>query len=129
MKYLIRNFSAWCARYVDQAVDYEKFSYLGLIVTMRDGRRGFFDDTDESFRWLPDDPNNMTEEEYRREFAYRLKFLMRERIITQTRLSEMTGIPQQHISRYCRGDAMPDFYKLNKIARALNCPIDLFRYT
>lgn len=126
--YLIKNFSLWHSRYEEHAVEYKRFSHFGLLVTMDDGRMGFFEDIDNTFRWLPPDPYNMTEEECTYEFSCRLKFLMRERLMTQTKLSEMTGIPQQYISRYCRGETIPDFHKLNKIARALRCSIDMFTY-
>ena len=126
--YLIKNFSLWYRRYEEYAVEYKRFSQFGLLVTMDDGRIGFFEDIDNTFRWLPPDPYNMTEEEYTHEFSCRLKFLMKERLMTQTKLAEMTGIPQPHISRYCRGETIPDFYKLNKIAKALRCSVDMFTY-
>jgi transcriptional regulator with XRE-family HTH domain len=49
--------------------------------------------------------------------------------VSQLELSELTGIPQSTISNYLTGKFLPGFYNMDKIAKALKCSIDEFRYT
>lgn len=81
-----------------------------------------------TIRKLPRDSNNMSEEEYRIEFSMRLKKIMYRKGWTQDDLSEATGITQAMISRYISRKATPSFYNVDKIAKALGCSTDEFRY-
>lgn len=99
-----------------------------LLVELDDGRKYSFDMYDKYLRDIPQDPNDMTEEECRRELGFRLEKIMRLKGITQCDLSEMTGIGQVSISNYITGKTSPGFYNLDKIAKTLGCSIDEFRY-
>jgi transcriptional regulator with XRE-family HTH domain len=48
--------------------------------------------------------------------------------ISQCELSERTGITQPSISDYMNGKKLPSFYTVDKIAKALGCSVDAFRY-
>ena len=48
--------------------------------------------------------------------------------ISQTDLSDRTGIGQTLISRYISGKTTPSVYNVNKIARALNMTVDGLTY-
>ena len=63
------------------------------------------------------------------EFRQRLRRLMTRQGVSQLELSELTGIPQSTISNYLTGKFLPGFYNMDKIAKALKCSIDEFRYT
>lgn len=52
----------------------------------------------------------------------KLKTIMAERDITQTKLSEMTGIPKSGISQYLSGKYKPRQKALKSLACALNVP-------
>lgn len=110
-----------------RAVAVEYSGYFEIVVTVEDGTRYLYNDLDEAIRRLPD-RDTMTEEECLREFGYRLSNIMRCKGFTQEILSEMTGISQARISNYIRGKVSPGFYIIDKIARALNCPVDDLRY-
>lgn len=110
----------------DDAVDVVYVGWLEIMVTVTNGTRYIYNDIDESIRRLPD-CKDMTEEECLREFGYRLRNIMRCRNISQEELSDITGIAQPRISNYMRGKISPGFYILDKIARALDCPIEDLR--
>ena len=77
---------------------------------------------------MPKDISNMSEDECKTEFSWRLRSRMQRKRVTQQDLSDMTGISQSCISGYLNGTNMPSFYKADKIAKALGCSVDDFRY-
>ena len=109
-------------------IGYKEVNSFDMVITLNDGSKVLYDDFNKTYRMLPNDISNMSEDECKQEFAYRLKSRMQRRCITQQKLSEMTGIPQGTISRYMDGTNVPSFYKADKIAKALGCSVDDFRY-
>lgn len=99
-----------------------------MLVKLNDGRSLLYDALEHTTRLLPRDSHAMTEEECRREFRSRLRKWMRRKGMSQLELSERTGISQVVISRYASGKSMPGFYAIDKIAKALDCSVDDFRY-
>lgn len=74
------------------------------------------------------DVNELTEEQEKKEFAYRLRSLMGREGITQNQLAEMIDTTQAMISRYVRGEVIPSSIMLRKIAKALGYSMDDFFY-
>lgn len=112
-----------------RVVEYEEYDNIfELVVTEDNGARSLFDARDRTIRSLPRDPNNMTDEEFRREFSKRMIMNMRRAGVGQEELSHMTGISQSNISKYKNGTVLPKFDNMDKIARALKCSTDDFRY-
>lgn len=111
-----------------EAVSYEDLNGYDIIITLKNGASIVYDDVDKSFRNLPKDSNSMTEDECRREFGIRLEKIMNRKRITQEELSYKTGISQGMISNYITGRNSPSFYNVDKIAKALGCSVDEFRY-
>ena len=101
---------------------------VSLIVTQKDGSNYIYDDFEKTFRLLPPDMHNMSESEFAIEFGLRLRKLMSRKGMTQEMLSHKTGITQGMISRYVNGFSIPNFYKVDKIAKALSCSADELRY-
>lgn len=99
-----------------------------VLVECKDGTMLMYDDMDHTIRRLPDDSSNLTEEECKWEFGRRLRRLMRVKGITQAELSEKTGISQYLLSGYITGKRSPSFYRVDKIAKALECSTDELRY-
>lgn len=99
-----------------------------LIAYLKDGTVFSYNDYLKTLRKLPNDSKNMTETECRNEFGIRLKRFMERKGITQLELSNMTGISAPMICKYITGKASPSFYNVDKIAKALNCSIEEFRY-
>lgn len=63
----------------------------------------------------------MTEQEWKDEFAFRLKECMRIKYINNRKLAERTGINEGLISRYRNGDRIPNGINISKLADALDC--------
>lgn len=99
-----------------------------LEVLLKDGMRFYFSPLHQTIRRLPDDPNNLTDQESRREFGYRLKRAMENKGIRQSELSARTGIHQPRISCYVQGKTEPTFSVACKIAKAIGCNTDEFCY-
>lgn len=64
-----------------------------------------------------------TEDEWKREFSFKLVELMADKGLDQLSLSELSGISQVSISNYINGRSIPNGYKIEKIARALKCSV------
>lgn len=107
---------------------YRKTGLFELTVKLTDGSAVLYDDILHAIRRLPKDANKLSETEFRREFAFRLGNIMKHKCINQMDLSEKTGISQTTISGYLNGKGTPSFYNVDKIAKALKCSTDEFRY-
>lgn len=55
------------------------------------------------------------------EFAGNLRARIAKLNITQQALSEISGIPENTIGRYCRGEIMPGGDRVVELASALGC--------
>lgn len=126
---VLRNFSMYFPSFAKNMKSYKYNPPFEITVEMNDGFMLIFNSMTNSFRRLPRNCNAMSEEECKREFGFRLQNMMGRRRITQKELSEKTGIQQCLISKYINGKSAPSFYNLDKIARALGCSTEDFRYT
>lgn len=100
-----------------------------LLIVFKDGRQFLYDTFNNYHKnKFYDDVNEITEEQEKREFAYRLRSIMNRKQITQADLAEMIGTTQTMISRYTIGQTIPSVIVLRKIAKALNCSMDDFFY-
>lgn len=127
---LYTNFEYYFPSFAKDAVA----SYTGsnrpseLIVRLSDGSFILYDDDEQTVRNLPNDLHNMSKKEYTKEFSYRLRKMLQTEGVSQQELSDWTGIAQSNISKYIRGVICPSFYIVDKIAKALGCSTDQFRY-
>jgi DNA-binding Xre family transcriptional regulator len=107
---------------------YEMISNFDIHINLNDGSTVLYNDIDKTFRQLPENRYELTEEQCRREFAYRLNNLMRRKGVTQQELGEKTDISQPQISSYINAKSLPSFYNVDKIAKVLGCSVDELRY-
>ena len=98
------------------------------LLSMSNGSVYMYDNKELTIRRLPLDPDNMTEREFKQEYGEALCRIMQSKDVNQHELSIMTGISQASISNYIQGRVCPSFYIVNKIAKALNVPIEEFTY-
>ena len=110
-----------------KAVRHHAESPLDLVVELGNGERYIFDDEMQSIRQLPATPD-LSEQAFKKEFCVRLRKLMARYNVNQIELAERTGIHEVTISRYLTGRSIPSFYAIDKIAKALGCSTDAFRY-
>jgi DNA-binding Xre family transcriptional regulator len=102
---------------------------LGEVVAyLSDGTVVMYDDLEKTIRQLPTD-HDQTEDDYRREFSFRLSKLLFHRGMTQEELAVKTGISNVSISNYIQRKATPSSYNVHKIANALGCSMDDLRCT
>ena len=101
---------------------------FALEVKTSNGAFWFYDDVQSTIRRLPQDRNSLTEEECRTEFGKRLVMMLRRKGITQEELSKRSCVSSKTLSLYITGKHTPNFYIADKIAKALECSMDHFRY-
>ena len=65
----------------------------------------------------------MTEEQWRVEFARRLRVLMRTQDLKQYQLAELAGVSDKTISHYLNKTRIPDAITAVNLSKALNCNI------
>ena len=127
-KYVYRRLEMNYPFLLENSKEYSQVSDREVLISMNDGSIVSYDDVEVSFRTLPKSCYDLSEEQYRREFSMRLRRAIEDRHITQTMLSEMTGISTVLLSRYLNGKTSPSFYNIDKIAKALECSTDKLRY-
>lgn len=128
LQQLIEDFNLFFPNFNARAVDYELTGDWWLTIKMEDGSVYIYDELDNGLRRIPDDPNNMTDAQCLHEFGVRLKLLLQRKCISHGELAERIGISPVVLSGYITGKHSPGFHVVDKIAKALNCSIDEFRY-
>lgn len=126
--YLYKNFALYYRELAERVTDYDETDIGELTLYLDNGETIIYDDIHQSVRTLPIDSDRMTVEECRSEFGKRLKSLLERRCMSQRELANMIGVSEMTISNYMLGKATPNFYTLDKMARALHCSVDKFRY-
>lgn len=100
-----------------------------LLIVFKNGRKTLFDKFTGYYKDIfYDSIHEITEEQEKREFAFRLRSHMARNQITQEDLAEIIDTSQVMISRYVRGETIPSVIVLRKIAKALGCSMDDFFY-
>ena len=126
--YLVKNYIDHWGKIHGEPLYAEELSPYELIVETETGYTVLYNDQEGTIRSLPRDCDCMSEEECRREFKYNLRKLLADNCMTQGELAEVTGISETTICSYTSGRSLPGFYNIDKMARALNCSIEDFRY-
>lgn len=107
----------------------EEINDWDLLITFTNGNRVLFDTYTGCHKNIfYNDVEEITEEQERREFSYRLRSLMGRRGYTQDRLAEELNVSRQMINRYIGGNAIPSALMLRRIAKLLNYSMDDFFY-
>lgn len=103
-----------------------------IEVTLNDGTRWHYDFFKHSLRCIarnPEDKSDRNKEAYRKEFGRRLKVILKDNMVTQRMLSDMTGISENTISSYIRGVRSPEVWAIKAIANAIPCsPLELIDF-
>lgn len=99
-----------------------------MFVKFKDGRKYIYDTYRGGFSGFYPENYELTDEEWGRSFKTRLRKIMDRNMITQEELAERLGLSRRTINRYVNGETVPTALMLNKISRALKCPLDEFFY-
>ena len=128
------RFTLDCLRHInpfatgDEIADYGMINQFDMLFVFKNGKRIIFDTTTNRHRMLYPKGHKLTDQENKKEFAIRLRALMKRACVNQKELAEYLGTNQVTISRYVNGDFTPDYNRLGEIARILNCTVDDFYY-
>lgn len=95
-----------------------------LLITYKNNQRELFDTYDNTRRYIPYISEALTTEQMRKEFTIQLSKLMRRKNVTQEELAYGVGTTQSMICKYLKGEALPGFIILKKIADTLHCQVD-----
>jgi DNA-binding XRE family transcriptional regulator len=109
-------------------VDYKQLTDYEVLILLDDGNKVLYDDFDKTYRMLPYDIYDLSEESYGIEFGRRLSSLMNRKGITQYDLACLTGLSQSSISGYINGKRIPSAFNCSKIIKTLHCSDDEIRY-
>lgn len=120
---IFSDFKLYCPGFAEDIIEWEPSGKLSIIATLSDGRRVEFTQPKHRYRFLIE--YDGTEESWKREFSGRLLKLMGENgISVHYKFAEATGISNQALSNYVHGKAIPSAYAVEKLARALDCPVE-----
>lgn len=125
---ILRNLELYFPNDFDRMIEYFKTGPFEITIQRDDGSWILYDDLDHSIRRLPNGCGDMSESDIRKEFGIRLKKMMWIRGMDQKDLAEATGLTQPQISNYISGQTAPSFPKVDRIAKALRCSVDAFRF-
>ena len=106
----------------------EPYGISEFLITLNDGRKLIFDRDDNSIHKLFDRNSDISDEDFKKEFARRLRRRLWHTSMNQEELAERIEISQAQISKYLNGKALPSFLIMDKLARILKCKIDDFMY-
>ena len=96
-----------------------------LLITFKNGDRIIYDRFNNYHRNIfYDDIKELTDDQEKREFAYRLRNMMARQHVTQDVLAELIGVSQTMISHYITGRSLPNVLTVRKIAKVLDCSMD-----
>lgn len=121
-------------KYVDPFAQLEDMEELFMIndfdlfMKFKNGKKAVFDTFEYTSTAMRYGTNDLTDEQYKKEFSVILRKLMRRRFVSQEELAKRVGTTQQMISRYVNGDSFPSFPMMIKLAKALRCTVDDFYY-
>ena len=107
----------------------EELNDWDLLITFSNGKKVMFDTYTGCHRNVfYDNIDEITEEQEKREFAYRLRSLMGRRGYTQEQLADELNMSRAMVNRYIRGHSLPTVIVLRKIAKVLDYSMDDFFY-
>lgn len=111
----------------EDVLELKELNEWDLLITFKDGRKIIYDRfTNYHKNVYYENIHELTEEQEKKEFAYRLRSLMGRKFISQEDLANLVGTSQTMISHYMTGRSIPNLIMGRKIAKALGCSIDDF---
>lgn len=108
----------------NEVVEREDIGEFEMVYTLVNGEKYRYDAISSNashIRPRTKDDDNLTEVEWRKEFARKLKRKLYYNGITQHELSQMINISEYTISNYINGKTTANGYVISKIARAIEC--------
>ena len=109
----------------DDIFDWYPSGQLELTIKLKDGTKLIYDYLSKTVRCIGRFKNEdeLTEEDYRLEFAIKLRRKTKMMGLTQDALASESGISPRMISKYFNGTSLPSVYVAKKLAKTLKCSI------
>lgn len=108
----------------DDAIDWYPSAQFEITVKMKDKSRYSYHMLLHKITKISERKEGLMEEEWKVKFSENLKRIMKNRMMLQDELTEITGITQGMLSRYIGGRSIPNMYNARKIADGLQCSIE-----
>ena len=124
---MIKEFSELYPYLAEKVIDWYPSGQMEITVRILEGEKFAFDFMDKSIRSLGNVNDRgfvdfkIDEEEWRIIFSSKLRTKMMRVCMSQSDLSELTGISMVSMSKYINGKATPSAYNMTLIASALKC--------
>ena len=119
--YLYENFKLYFPSIEKCCVGWRQTDLFELEIDDKDGYTFIYNDMQHSFGRKID---TSTDAGWKKEFARRLRKKIAMRGITQTNISELTGISQPLLSLYVQGKSLPSAQKVSALAKVLGCSVN-----
>lgn len=123
---IIESYKIWHPSLYKQTIECRPSGKHCILASLDDGSKIEYNDLDNTIRdvtklYVHESVESLDEAAWRKEFGHKLHRAITDKSITQERLSEITGISRQMMSRYVRGTSTPSGYILSRIVEALGC--------
>ena len=112
----------------DEIESYMYVSPYDVFIKFRDGRKYIYEQLENYLRPVYFKNNMITEEQFKKEFSYRLRTYMNRHYVSQEEMAKQIGTSQTMLYRYCNGLVLPSIYKIQLIANVLKYPLEAFFY-
>lgn len=107
----------------------EELTPWDILITYRDGSKRTFDITTGCHQDVfYGDVDEITEEQERKYFSYKLRSMMSRNGYTQEQLAEELNLSRVMMNRYIKGHSIPNVMTIRKIAKIFKCSMDDFFY-
>lgn len=113
--------------------EYEIESYMyvspyDIFIKFVNGNKFIYDQSNNYLRPIYFKSNHLSEEEFKKEFSYRLTTYMNRHYISQKEMAEKIGVGCVMMNRYCNGLVIPNIYRIQLMAEILKYPLESFFY-
>ena len=119
--YLYENFILSFPSIEKCCVGWRQTDLFELEIHNKDGSIDIYNDMNHS---LGSKIDTCSDAGWKKEFARRLRKKIAMRGITQTNISELTGISQPLLSLYVQGKSLPSAQKVSALAKVLGCSVN-----
>ena len=125
---IVSEYKLWHPALFNETIECRPSGHRSILVTLKDGSRLEYNSADHTIRNVTRfyDHNSteaLDEQAWRKEFGQKLRRAISDKGINQERLSELTGISRQMLSRYITGNSTPSGYIITRLSETLNCDV------
>lgn len=130
---MFNEFASLYPNEAEKVIDWYPSGRFLITVRLSDGSRLKYNMFEKSIRYYvradEDEREYMNEDEWRKEFGTRLRDLLKLKGITNAALARIINTHPNMITKYIRGESLPNTYMMALIARTLNCSVsDLIEF-